>query len=261
MKKITIAEKLKRISAMQKKIDKGYQLKFNPYTYKDVLLFVDVETIGYYGCPKEENLPFDISYKLLDNKTMLELDYGTLLVKEIYEDKEKISTPFCVKKVPKYYKDKIEKQKTTKLMTIEEIGNFFKKMINEYNIKIIVAYNGAFDYESLNRLFYQNGFESPFAKLNFLDLGHFVCMVFKDNKDYKTFCFLNDYHYNKNKVCRVPVEIIGKFILGKSFEEQHTGLKDLEVELLIYKYLKLLSNNLTLKLNRQMKTDKSLVTC
>ena len=61
--------------------------------------------------------------------------------------------------------------------------------------------------------------------------------ILKDNEDYTTFCWENEY-LTKNLKIRYTAEIIYRWLSQNvEFEESHTGLEDVKIEREIFEFL------------------------
>ena len=61
--------------------------------------------------------------------------------------------------------------------------------------------------------------------------------ILKDNDEFGTFCYENDY-LTKKGCRRYTAEIIYRWLVGDvDFVESHTGLEDVKIERMIFEYL------------------------
>ena len=220
------------------------------------LMFIDTETIGTINV-MESVLPFEIGmkiYNLKEDKIIKEKSY---IVKKFFNNKFIMRSTFSANKYPNYF-EKIESDKRYKLYSVREIANDIQKLITKYNIKIMVAHNGQFDKNAMERLFNEFGVENVFKKIDLLDTME-ISRVITNSKDYFNFCLKNknvldnkkesSFISNSGRV-RLTAQAIYSFISNNpNFEEAHTGLEDIEIELEIFKKSYNLLGNKIVNLN------------
>lgn len=113
------------------------------------------------------------------------------------------------------------------------------------------AHNGQFDYQALKRLFEDVGVKNPFENLDIIDTMMLSYKTITTTKEYENFC-----KENKNITKLQDKKVVSRFITDSNrvrqtaesifafidknidFEENHTGLEDIKIELEIFKYCK-----------------------
>ena len=228
---------------MIKKID----LKKQKY-----IMFIDVETIGSLYV-SESVLPFEIGMKIVDIENLKIVKEKSYLVRKFFNNKYIMLSTFSATKYPEYLK-KIETDKRYKLMSVNDISKDIEKIAQRYNIKIMTAHNGNFDKTAMARLFDDFGTDNPFENIDLLDTLE-LSKVITFSKDYANYCIahkdrLNDmkescFITNSGRV-RVTAQAIYCYITNNSqFQEAHTGLEDIDIEIEIFKKsLELLGNTI-----------------
>ena len=228
---------------MIKKID----LKKQKY-----IMFIDVETIGSLYV-SESVLPFEIGMKVVDIENLKIVKEKSYLVRKFFNNKYIMLSTFSATKYPEYLK-KIETDKRYKLMSVNDISKDIEKIAQRYNIKVMTAHNGNFDKTSMARLFDDFGTDNPFENIDLLDTLE-LSKVITFSKDYANYCIahkdrLNDikescFITNSGRV-RVTAQAIYCYITNNSqFQEAHTGLEDIDIEIEIFKKsLELLGNTI-----------------
>lgn len=216
------------------------------------LMFIDTETIGTLNV-KESILPFEIGMKILDTETMKVVKEKSYLVRKFFNNKYIMLSTFSATKYPNYF-EKLENDKRYKTMSVNDISKDIEKTISRYGIKIMVAHNGNFDKTAMARLFEDFGVNNPFENIDLLDTME-LSKIITFSKDYANYCLENKDRLNSMKdSCfitnsgrvRTTAQAIYCYISNNSqFEEAHTGLEDIDIEIEIFKHsLNLLGNTI-----------------
>ena len=216
------------------------------------LMFIDTETIGTLNV-KESVLPFEIGMKVLDTETNKIVKEKSYLVRKFFNNKYIMLSTFSATKYPSYF-EKLENDKRYKTMSVNDIEKKKKKTISRYGIKIMVAHNGNFDKTAMARLFEDFEIENPFENIDLLDTME-LSKVITFSKDYANFCIMNKDRLNSLKdSCfitnsgrvRTTAQAIYCYLSNNpDFEEAHTGLEDIDIEIEIFKKsIEMLGNTL-----------------
>lgn len=216
------------------------------------LMFIDTETIGSLFV-KESVLPFEIGMKVLDTEKMKVVKEKSYLVRKFFNNKYIMLSTFSATKYPNYF-EKLENDMRYKTMSVNDISKDIEKTISRYSIKIIVAHNGNFDKTAMARLFEDFGVDNPFENIDLLDTME-LSKIITFSKDYANYCLENKDRLNSMKdSCfitnsgrvRTTAQAIYCYISNNSqFEEAHTGLEDIDIEIEIFKHsLNLLGNTI-----------------
>jgi len=232
---------------MTKKID----LKKEKY-----LLFVDTETIGTLNV-KESVLPFEIGIKVLDTETNKIVKEKSYLVRKFFNNKYIMLSTFSATKYPNYF-EKLENDKRYKTMSANDISKDLEKTIQRYNIKIMVAHNGNFDQQAIARLFEDFGVENPLENIDLLDTME-ISKIITFSKDYANYCIENKDRLNSLKEScfitnsgrvRTTAQAIYCYLSNNAdFQEAHTGLEDIDIEIEIFKKSMEMLGNTIVNLN------------
>lgn len=219
--------------------------KINVRKVKNVL-FIDTETIMDFT----NAMPFDIGYLVYDNIKDKELKSGTCLVRKFVNNKYIMLSSWSANKYHTHYK-KIMNDKKVKVESVKVISEYFDKIISKYDIKYMVAHNGNFDKNALNRLFKEHKVKNPFEKLDLIDTMEMSFSTISTTKKYEKFCLANkdimikqndqlvSKFLTKTNRVKTTAESIYSFIEQNiDFSENHTGLEDIKIELEIFKYCK-----------------------
>lgn len=219
-------------------------------TYKKHVLLIDIETIGDIT-KGDKAFPFDISYMVYDNINDKVIENKSLIISDIYNNKFLMEMCYYKHNIP-FYNDKLEQDSNYVLTSGINAINELKKVIKRYNISLMVAYNGDFDYQGINNLCELLEVKSPIKKLNVLCLWYYTFNLVKNSKIYVAFCEKHNLKSASGKNYSTSAETIYKFITNNlHFEERHTGLEDLKIELDIFKAFK--GINARVNLNHKIK--------
>ena len=216
------------------------------------LMFVDTETIGTLNV-KESILPFEIGMKIYDTEQDKVVKEKSYLVRKFFNNKYIMLSTFSATKYPNYF-EKLENDKRYKTMSVTDIARDIEKTISRYAIKIMVAHNGNFDKTAISRLFEDFGTDNPLENIDLLDTME-LSKVITFSKSYAEYCIAHKDRLNSMKdSCfitnsgrvRTTAQAIYCYITNNSeFEEAHTGLEDIDIEIEIFKKsLELLGNTM-----------------
>ena len=220
------------------------------------LMFIDTETIGTLNV-KESVLPFEIGMKVLDTETNKVVKEKSYLVRKFFNNKYIMLSTFSATKYPDYF-EKLDNDKRYKTMSVNDISKDIEKTIQRYAIKIMVAHNGNFDKTAMARLFEDFGVDNPFENIDLLDTME-LSKVITFSKDYANYCIVNKDRLNSVKdSCfitnsgrvRTTAQAIYCYLSNNSqFEEAHTGLEDIDIEIEIFKKSMEMLGNTIVNLN------------
>lgn len=197
------------------------------FTLDDRFIVVDTETTNSIDDP----ICYDVGFAVVDILGNVYENYS-FVVADIFLDEEMMSHAYFADKIPQYWAD--IKAGTRELKTFFNIKKDFADCVKRNNVKIILAHNARFDYRSLNltqryltsskyRYFFPFGVE-------IWDTLKMSREVLKNNDNYSTFCWDNNY-LTKRMIRRYTAEIIYRFLTNNvEFEESHTGLEDVMIE-------------------------------
>ena len=216
------------------------------------LMFIDTETIGTLNV-KESILPFEIGMKVYDTEQDKIVKEKSYLVRKFFNNKYIMLSTFSATKYPNYF-EKLENDKRYKTMSVTDIARDIEKTISRYAIKIMVAHNGNFDKTAISRLFEDFGVDNPLENIDLLDTME-LSKVITFSKSYAEYCIAHKDRLNSMKdSCfitnsgrvRTTAQAIYCYITNNSeFEEAHTGLEDIDIEIEIFKKsLELLGNTM-----------------
>ena len=200
----------------------------------DFILMIDVETTNDIDCP----LVYDVGYQIfsLSRGVVCERSYINV---DIFSDEKLMESAFFKDKIPQYIEDYNNGKR--KLSELWGIKKMIKSDCEAYHVKYACAHNAAFDNRALNTTQrYQTTSKSryflPFG-IKWLDTLKMARKILKDNDEFGTFCYENDY-LTKRGCRRYTAEIIYRWLTADNdFTESHTGLEDVKIERMIFEYL------------------------
>lgn len=209
---------------------------------KHYYLVLDVET-----CPlakTEDDKPdptnmlvYDIGFAVVDRNCKIYTEKSYVIEDVFCTEWEKMQSAYYCKKIPKYIKDIANG--TRILKPYFEVCAEMLKICKEYPIRAIIAHNSRFDILSLNTTIdYLSGGEihRVFPKeIEIWDTMKMANSTIAKQTLYKEFCEEHNL-MTKHKTPRVQLkaESLYKFIANDlTFEESHTGLEDVHIEIAI----------------------------
>ena len=206
------------------------------------LMFIDTETIGTLNV-KESILPFEIGMKVLDTETNKIVKEKSYLVRKFFNNKYIMLSTFSATKYPNYF-EKLDNDKRYKTMSVNDISKDIEKTISRYAIKIMVAHNGGFDKNAMARLFEDFGVDNPFENIDLLDTME-LSKVITYSKDYANYCINNKdilnsmkescFITNSGRVRTTAQAIFAYLSDNANYQEEHTALEDIDIEIEIFK--------------------------
>ena len=220
------------------------------------LMFLDTETIGTLT-NKNSVMPFDISIKIYDTENQKIVKEKCFLTRKFFNNKYVMLSTFSASKYPTYI-EKVSTDKKYKVCSVKDIIEHINKLVYRYNIKVMVAHNGNFDKTAIARLCEEFGVENPFDYIDLLDTME-ISKIITYSKDYVNFCIDNKDKLNSLKEScfitnsgrvRTTAQAIYCYITNNpDFQEEHTGLEDIDIEIEIFKKSMELLGNTMVNLN------------
>lgn len=198
------------------------------------ILMIDTETTNDIDYP----FVYDLGYQIftLADGVLCEKSFVNA---DIFLDDELMASAFFADKIPSYW-DEIKSGKRI-LRRWYNIKRELREDCTKYGVTIACAHNAAFDNRAMNTTqrfitTSKNRYFLPFG-IVWYDTLKMARQVLKDNENYSTFCWENEY-LTKNMRLRYTAEIIYKWLSQNAeFEEAHTGLEDVKIEREIFEYL------------------------
>lgn len=203
--------------------------------YKNNILILDVETAGDPAQPAV----YDIGWRTLDKNLNVTSEHSYLIA-EIWGFNPLMRSAYYANKI-KLYERMIELGTIT-VKPIREVIDLLVADIRKYRIKVISAYNVAFDSKALQ--FTINLIAKDKLKLwertvkgrEWLCIWHLATTTFMQSADFRTTAYYQHWLSDKGNF-KTSAEIAYRYLTGKfDFIEDHTGLEDVKIETEILKY-------------------------
>lgn len=194
-------------------------------------LVIDVETANGLDFP----MVYDFGYAVAD-KTGKIYQTGSFIINDIFErEPELMTSAYYAKKIPMYL-EKIA-NKEMEVITFMRLRGIVREVMEKYGITTVCAYNARFDRlamdttlryltKSAKRWFFPYG-------TNFHCIQHMACQVLFTQKTYVKVAMREGWTTPKGYL-KTTAESAFQYITGNyQFEEAHTGLQDVEIEIQI----------------------------
>ena len=203
---------------------------------RSYIMVVDVETAGGLDNP----LVYDIGYAITDKQGNI-YETRSFIIKEIFYNKPLMTSAYYSEKVPKYLKDISEGTRT--VVSFLEMRNDFIALAEKYNIKTLGAYNLMFDTRALTNTI-RNITKEPKAKflprtlknVKMMCIWCLACEVLYTQKTFAKVAIRNGWVSEAGNL-RTTAEVGHRYLTGNiDFEEEHTGLEDVLIEIGIMAY-------------------------
>ena len=192
-------------------------------------IVLDIETAN--DIP--DTFAYDVGFVVADRKGNI-YEEESYVVKDVFiNERELMQSCYYANKLP-LYEERIAEQKI-KIASIFTVRRQIAHYIAKYNIKKVYAYNAYFDNNGLNttmrylskskyRWFFPYGVE-------ICCIWHMACQTICNRMDYCLFCAKNGYYSPRGNMT-TNAETIYKYLTKNTdFEEEHTGLADVHIEL------------------------------
>lgn len=185
-------------------------------------------------------LPYDIGFAIIDTNGDVYEKYSFVIDDVFCDMYWLMQSAYYAAKIPQYIRDLASGKRI--LATAKEVKMLIRAKCRQYDCKFAMAHNMRFDYRACNNLdryltksqyryFFPYGIEFWDTMLMAQDV---ICKM----PTYKQFCQENGFMTKNNQV-RKTAEVLYRFISGDlNFDEEHTGLEDVMIELEIYKFCK-----------------------
>ena len=185
-------------------------------------------------------LPYDIGFAVIDTHGRIYETFSFVNSDIFYHEQELMQSAYYSKKIPQYMADIRNGSRT--VANTYQIQHTLWEMCIKYKCKFICAHNMFFDYRACNnavrwttkskyRYFFPYGIE-------LWDTMRMAQSVICKMPTYRKFCEEHGY-ITKNNQLRKTAEILYQFITKDTeFQEEHTGLEDVLIEVEILKYCK-----------------------
>ena len=215
---------------------------------KEVKITLDIETANF----TEDALAYDVGFVAHYNDGTI-LERHSYIVKDIFFDMpELMRSAYYAHKIPEYYEDLKEGKREVK--SLYEVRKILHEVCAKYNVKVIMAYNAAFDTKGLNttqRYITKSAYRWFFPYgVKVECIWHMACQTICSQKKYYNFCQENGF-VSKSGNISTSAETVYRFLTNNpNFEEEHKGLDDVEIELFIFTECRRKHKKMNRKINR-----------
>lgn len=195
---------------------------------KNYLMVLDIETAN----STEQGLAYDIGFAVADRKGKIYEKHSLMIAEMFYNENELMQSAYYAKKLPQYWEQLLNGQR--EMVSILTAKRIVAKVMKEYRIKDIYAYNAHFDTSNLNttiryltkskyRWFFPYG-------TKYHCIWHMACQTILSQKRFLKFAKKNNLQSASGNVS-TSAETAFKYLSNDiSFEENHTGLEDVTIE-------------------------------
>lgn len=192
-------------------------------------LMLDVETIGV-----GEKAIFDIGFAVFTKNGEI-VEERSYLIKEIFEDYNRMKKAYYFKKYPEYVTG-LAKGEFTVVPWVEAMKDMMN-LIEMYNIKEVLAYNLNFD---LGAIEYTNQ-ELRGRRFGLFDDMRKTCVwglaaeTICQQKSFIKYCEKHEKYTASGKFYQSSAEAVYSYMINHpDFVEKHMGLADVKIEVAIY---------------------------
>ena len=198
---------------------------------KEKFIVLDVETAN--DIP--DTFTYDVGFVVADRSGKIYHEHSIVVSDIFIKEKELMQSCYYANKLPLYEKRIAGNE--VKVASIFTVRRLIAKYIAEYNIKKVYAYNASFDRNALNttqRYLTKSKYRwFFFFCFEICCIWHMACQTICNRMDYCLYCAKNGF-YSKKGNMTTNAETVYKYLTkDKDFEEEHTGLADVRIELKI----------------------------
>ena len=192
-------------------------------------IVLDIETAN--DIP--DTFAYDVGFVVADRKGTI-YEEESFVIKDVFiRERELMQSCYYANKLP-LYEERIANG-SAKVVSLFTVRRKIAHYIAKYNIKKVYAYNANFDRNGLNttmryltkskyRWFFPYGVE-------ICCIWHMACQTICNRMDYCLFCAKNGYYSTRGNMT-TNAETVYKYLTKNAdFEEEHTGLADVHIEL------------------------------
>ena len=181
---------------------------------------------------------YDLGIQIVDKEGYVYDEYSIVNGDVFWGMPEAMKEAYFADKRPQYVADILAGKR--KVLNTWQIYKLVRNLCEEYNIKACVAHNARFDVKALNATMrYQTKSRCRWFfpyEMPMWDTMKMANDTICKQKRYKEFCKENGYMTNHaTPQVRKTAEIIWRYLTDDvTFEEEHTGLADVEIEAQIF---------------------------
>lgn len=178
-----------------------------------------------------QSLVYDLGYLIVDGDFNIVHEKNTI-IEDIFSNMSLMQNAYYREKLPQYFESMRDKKSNLECMNFNDAFKMFRVDCKAYNVGEVWAYNCTYDRQALNNTlsYCSNGFAHYFIPygISWHDVWDYAQCI-TGTKKFVKFCIDNDY-LTKNKRPMTKVDIVGKYLWGSDFVENHTALSDAKDE-------------------------------
>lgn len=192
------------------------------------MILTDTETAGGLENP----LTYDVGLKVVDRKGNV-YDEASLVIYDIYaKERELMKTAYYADKLPKY-EIKL-KNGERKMVTLYTAKKMIAELMEKHNTNLVYAYNMNFDRRALNntqKFVTEEKYRYFFPRnTEFRCIWSMACQLLLARPSYIKFALENDFVSEKGNIL-TNAECCYRYLINDpTFEEEHQGLDDVNIE-------------------------------
>lgn len=198
---------------------------------KQFFLVLDVETAN----STEDALVYDVGFAICDRAGAI-YEADSFVVSDIFfQEKDLMNSAYYAEKIPQYLEG--IKNHAFKVKSFHEVRSILAQMIEKYKVEAVCAYNASFDYKALNtteRWLTKSRYRYflPYGTKVFC-IWHMACQTICMQKSYVRFCLENELTSPSGNIKTSAEAVYAYMIKDSTFDESHTGLQDVLIEVQI----------------------------
>lgn len=198
---------------------------------KQLFMVLDTETCNTI----EQPIPYDIGWAVCDKFGNILVERSFVVAEVFCDMKDVIQSAYFAEKIPMYWDDLKSGKRV--LAPMWKIRKAMREDLREYKIKKVGAYNMAFDKRALNNLMRYVSkswcrWWFPFG-VEFFCIWSMACDVLLNRTSYIKFAVQNGLISEADNI-QTSAECAYRYISKiADFEESHTGLEDVKIEVAI----------------------------
>lgn len=194
---------------------------------KKYICVMDTETLGV-----DKPLIYDLGITIADKQGNI-YHQANWIVKEIFEQKDLMASAYYANKLPKYYK--MIEEGSAIVKPWKEIRQALNTILDEYNVKVISAYNLGFDKRAISYTHKCLGNRAKFLTRPFemWDIWGIATQTILRQKSFQKLADKQGWRTPKGNLL-TNAEVSYRYITNNlDFIEEHTALHDTGIEVQI----------------------------
>lgn len=194
---------------------------------------IDTETAGSLARP----IFYDIGFAVVDKKGNVYEQYSFINHDVYVKQWRQMYSCYFADKLPMYEEELISSER--KMSNTIAIRKLILELLEKYNIDTVCAHNVRFDYRALNNTWRLCGMQGKFLPnyIVYWDTMEMAKSTIKDRPTYKMFCTQYGFLTEKTRKPKMSAEALYAYIMCEpTFTEEHTGLEDVLIEVVILAY-------------------------